>query len=138
MVIGRHLSVLGKVMSEKCSFKKFFGGLLPYRYRNIIPIVTPYNCWKEFPYIYSEQTRVQVLQRCTSCGIIMDLRYKRKCKIRRFFVYNMIVEQLTRTQFNYVRKLNQAKAYIMGSNMVTNWYIVDDSYNFVLQLYQLR
>ena len=38
----------------------------------------------------------------------------------------MIEELLIRTQFNYV------KAYIMGSNMVTNWYIVDDSYNFVL------
>ena len=93
-------------MCEKCSFKKFFSGLLPYRYRNIIPIVALYNCWKEFPYIYSEGARVQVLQRCTSSGIIMDLRYKRKCKIRRFFVYNMIVESLTRTQFNYARKLN--------------------------------
>ena len=44
----------------------------------------------------------------------------------------MIVEKLIRTQFNYVKKLNYAKAYIMGSNMVTNWYIVDDSYSFVL------
>ena len=69
---------------EKCSFKKFFSGLLLYRFRNIIPIVAPYNCWKEFPYIYSEGARVQVLQRCISSGIIMDLRYKRKCKIRRF------------------------------------------------------
>ena len=79
-------------MSEKCSFKKFFSGLLLYGYRNIIPIVAPYNCWKEFPYIYSEGARVHVLQRCTSSGKIMDLRYKRECKIRIFFVYNMIVE----------------------------------------------
>ena len=72
MVRGRHLSVLGKVLWEKCSFKKFFSGLLPYRYRNIIPIVAPYNCWKEFPYICSEGARVQVLQRCTSSGIIIS------------------------------------------------------------------
>ena len=34
-----------------------------------INIVVPYNCWKEFPYIYSEGARVQVLQRCISSGI---------------------------------------------------------------------
>ena len=61
-----------------------------YRYRNIIRIVAPYNCWKEF--VYSEGAGVQVLRRCTSNGIIIDLRYKRKGKIRRFFVYNITVE----------------------------------------------
>ena len=69
-------------MWEKCSFKKVLSGLLSYRYRNIIRIVAPYNCWKEF--IYSEEAGVQVLRRCTSNGIIMDLIYKRKGKIRRF------------------------------------------------------
>ena len=58
------------ISTEKSALlKSFFSGLLLYRYRNIILIVAPYNCWKEFPYIYSEGARVQVLQRCISSGI---------------------------------------------------------------------
>ena len=78
---------------EKCSFKKFFSGLLLYRYRNIIPIVAPYNCWKEFLYIFI----LKGLEfRCYKDVFLVAYNHgsqiQKKVQNENIFVYNMIVE----------------------------------------------
>ena len=44
----------------------------------------------------------------------------------------MIIKELAGINFNYVRKLNKIKVYLMRSNVTTKWGIFNDSNYFVL------